>query len=423
MRLYLTAGGIVLASILSFFFSVMTYSLREFSRARLAEYLGRRDADKWYEIVTEQTSDLIFLTAVFRQFANILIWVLVFALFEQSPYGTLIRYAMTVVVAGIIAIFVAIMIPHAAAKYSGAEIVGFFAPVLHAMRQILFPLLKLMHGTDDVVRRALGATDENSEAEIDDDILSAVEEGEKEGVVHEQEREMIESVIEFRDTTAGHIMTTRPDIIALPVDTTLEQIKKVIGESRHSRIPVYEENLDHVVGILHARDLIKMLGEAIPEFSVRKIMRSAIFVPETKPLADLLSDFKHQKAHFAVVLDEYGGTSGIVTIEDVREELVGEISDEHDTDEPAMLKKIDDKTVDADARIRIDDLNRQVGLNLPEDAGYETLAGFLTTALARIPEKGAIHEQNGARYTVLDAEPQRVKRVKIELLSGVVSGS
>jgi CBS domain containing-hemolysin-like protein len=417
MPLYLTVGGVVLASLLSFFFSTMTYSLREFTHGRLAEFLGRRDADRWYETITENTPDLIFLTAVFRQFSNILIWVLVFASFEQTYYSPLIRYAMTVIVAGVIAIFVAITIPHAAAKYAGAQFVGFFAPVLHVLRRSSFPLLKLSHGTDDVVRRALGASEENSESEIDDEILSAVEEGEKEGVVHEQEREMIESVIEFRDTTAGHIMTTRPDVIALSADATLDQVKHAIEESRHSRIPVYEQSLDHIVGILHARDLIKLLGESLPVFSIRDLIRPVTYVPETKPLSDLLSDFKHQKVHFAIVLDEYGSTSGIVTIEDVLEELVGEISDEHDTDEPAMLKKIDDKTVDADARIRIDDLNRLAGLNLAEDAGYETLAGFLTTSLARIPEKGAVYEHDKVRYTVLDAEPQRIKRVKIEILS------
>jgi putative hemolysin len=415
MHLYLVIAGAALASLLSFFFSTMTYSLREYSRGRLAEFLGRRDADQWFEPITEHTPDLIFLTAVFRQLSNILIWVLVFASFEQTQYSPIIRYAMTVIVAGIIAIFFAITIPHAAAKYSGAELVGFFAPVLHALRRMFYHLPKLMHGTDDVVRRALGAPEQHSDAEIEDDILSAVEEGEKEGVVDEQEREMIESVIEFRDTTAEHIMTSRPNVIALSADATLDQVKRAIEESRHSRIPVYEQSLDHIVGILHARDLINLLGVAIPEFSIRKIIRPTIYVPETKPLSDLLTDFRHQKVHFAIVLNEYGTTSGIVTLEDVLEELVGEMSDEHDTDEPAMLKKIDEKTVDADARIRIEDLNRLAGLNLPEDAGYETLAGFLTTSLARIPEKGAVHEQDKVRFTVLDAEPQRIKRVKIEV--------
>ncbi|HEX4055292.1 MAG TPA: hemolysin family protein [Tepidisphaeraceae bacterium] len=417
MPLYLTIGGVALASLLSLFFSSITYSLREYSRAGFAEYLGRRDADRWFDAITEHTPDLIFITAVFRQFANILVWVLVFASFEQTSYSAVFRYAMTIVVAGVIAVFLAVTIPHAAARYAAAELVGFFAPVLHVLRLVFSPLTKLMHGTDDFVRRALGASEDETEAQIDNEILSAVEEGEKEGFVDEQEREIIESVIEFRDTTAGHIMTPRQDIAALPIHATLEQVKNCIEQSRHSRIPVYEQNLDHIAGILHARDLIKLLGQANPQFSIGPIMRPAIYVPETKPLSNLLSDFRHQKVQVAVVLDEYGSTAGIVTLEDVLEELVGEISDEHENDEPAMLKKIDERTIDADARIRIEDVNRLVGLNLPEDAGYETLAGFLSTSLARIPDAGTVYEHDKVRYTVLDAEPQRINRVKIEFLS------
>jgi putative hemolysin len=415
MPLYLTIAGAAVASLLSLLFSSLTYSLRGYSRGRLAEYLGKRNADRWFEPITENTADLDFLTAVFRQFSNILIWVLVFASFEQTYYSPLVRYAMTVIVAGIIAIFVSITIPRGIAKYAGAEVIGYFAPFLNLLGRILFPLSKVMHGTDDVMRRALGGKEE-TESEIQQEILSAVEEGEKEGVVDEQEREMIESVIEFRDTAAGHIMTPRQDIAAVSIDATLEQVKHTMEESRHSRIPVFEQSLDHVVGILHARDLLQFLGQSDPRFDIRSLIRPAIHVPETKPLSDLLSDFRHQKLHLAIVLDEYGSTAGLVTIEDVLEELVGEIADEHDT-EAAMLKKIDDKTVDADARIRIEDLNRLAGLNVPEDAGYETLAGFLTTSLSRIPEKGAVYEHDKVRYTILDAEPQRVKRVKIEILS------
>ena len=415
MHFYLTIAGAAVASLLSLQFSSLTYSLRGYSRARLAEYLGKRNADRWFEPITENTPDLDFLTAVFRQFSNILIWVLVFASFEQTDYNPLFRYAMTVIVAGIIAIFMSITIPRGIAKYAGAEVIGYFAPLLDLLGRIFFPLSKVMHSTDDVMRRALGGKEE-TDAEIQQEILSAVEEGEKEGVVDEQEREMIESVIEFRDTAAGHIMTPRQDIAAVSVDATLGQVKQAMEESRHSRIPVYEQTLDHVIGVLHARDLMQFLGQSQPQFSIRSLMRPTIYVPETKPLSDLLSDFRHQKLHIAIVLDEYGGTAGLVTIEDVLEELVGEIADEHDT-EAAMLKKIDDKTVDADARIRIEDLNRLAALNLPEDAGYETLAGFLTMSLSRIPEKGAVFEHDQVRYTVLDAEPQRVKRVKIEILT------
>jgi len=145
-------------------------------------------------------------------------------------------------------------------------------------------------------------------------------------------------------------------------------------------------------------------------------MRPAIFVPETKRLRDLLADFRLQKVQMAVVLDEYGSTAGVVSIEDILEELVGEIGDEHEPVEPPMFKKLDDRTAEADGRIDIEQLNRLLGLTLPEDAGYDTLAGYLLAALARIPEKGTVHEQDAVRFTVLDAEPQRVKRVKIELL-------
>jgi putative hemolysin len=415
ISLYLSIGGAILASLLSLLFATLMYSLREFSRPRFAELLGKRNADKWFDPVTEHTADLVYLCALARQFCNILVWITVFATFEQLQNGWL-RYAETVIVAGVIAVFCSITIPHAAARYSASEIVAIFSPLLYVFRLIFSPLTRLMHGTDNVVKKALGAKDDGQESQIEEDILTAIEEGEKEGIVDEQEREIIESAIEFGDTTTAQIMTTRHDMASIPVEANLEEAKQMILENGHSRIPVYEGTLDHVVGILYARDLIKQIGLPVDAFSMRSFMRPPIFVPETKTLGDLLRDFRLQKVHIAIVLDEYGGTAGLVTIEDVLEELVGEISDEHEPAEPAMLKKIDDKTFDADARISIEELNRAIGLGLPEDAGYETLGGFLITSLAGIPEKGAVYEHAGARYTVLDAEPQRVKRVKIELV-------
>jgi putative hemolysin len=421
MTLYLSIGGVVIASLLSMVFSALTYSLREYSRASLAEYLGRHDGDRWFEPITEKTPDLIFITAVGRQICNILMWVLTFAAFEQTSYSALLRYSLTILVAGVIAIFCSISLPHAGSRYAAAQIVGFFAPLLRVLGVMFSPLAGLMHGTDDVVRRALGADEKAPQMQIEEEILSAVEEGEKEGVVDEQEREMIESVIKLGDTTAGHIMTSRPEIAAVPVDASLEQVKAVMEQQGHSRLPVYESTLDHVLGFLHARDLIKHLGVANGQFDMRAVMRPAFFVPETKPLGDLLKDFRLQKVHIAVVQDEYGSTAGIVTLEDIFEELVGEITDEHEPSEPAMLKRLDDRTAEADARIHIEELNRLFGLSLPENAGYETLGGFLSSSLAKVPQKDAVYEHDGVRYTVLDAEPQRVKRVKIEMIPQAVA--
>src|SRR5262249_10236267 len=149
-----------------------------------------------------------------------------------------------------------------------------------------------------------------------------------------------------------------------------------VEESGVSRIPVYEGTLDKVVGVLYARDLLKYVGEEVEKFDVRAAMRPPYFVPETTLLKDLLSNFRLQKVHIAIVLDEYGGTAGVVTIEDGLEELVGDISDEHEPSEPAMLKQVSENTWEADARVYVNELNRTVGLNLPEDQGYDTLAGF-----------------------------------------------
>jgi magnesium and cobalt exporter, CNNM family len=421
MILYLFAACAAAAALLSLVFSTLTYSLREFSRQRLAEFLGRHNTDHWFEVITENTADLTFLTAVARQFSNILMWVMVFATFEETAYNRIERYAMTVLVAGVIAVICSILIPHGAAKFGSAEIVGFFAPFLGVLQKVFSPVAKLMHGTENIFRRAFGQRENGAQEHIEEEILSAVEEGEKEGVVDEQERRMIESVIEFAGTTVAQNMTTRPDIAAVPADAGLDDVKRRIDASGHSRIPVYEGTLDHVVGILHARDLIKFVGAPAAPVNLRDVMRPAFFVPETKLLRHLLSDFRAQKVHIAVVLDEYGSTAGLITIEDILEELVGEISDEHEPAEPGLFRKIDDRNAEADAKISIEQLNRLLPISIPEGSGFETLGGFLISSLSRIPEKGSALELDGVRYTVLDAEPQRVKRVKIELLPAIAA--
>ena len=230
--------------------------------------------------------------------------------------------------------------------------------------------------TETVVKKAATATEGRRAAanvEIQSEILAVVQEGEKEGTVDESEREMIRSVIEFGDSTAGQVMTARPAIVALLADSTLDTVRATIEESGHSRIPLFEGSLDQVIGVLYARDLIKLVGHAIESFSARAVARPAFFVPNTKPLSDLLSDFRLQKIHIAIVLDEYGGTAGLVTIEDVLEELVGDISDEHEPAVAAAFSRLDDQTAEADAGIHVEEFNRLFGTSLPEDAGYDTL--------------------------------------------------
>jgi len=234
---------------------------------------------------------------------------------------------------------------------------------------------------------------------------------------------MIESVIQFRDTTAAQIMTPRPEVVAIELSASLQQVKQTIEESGHSRIPVYTGTLDQMVGILYARDLLRFLGQTTFKFDLKTVMRAPLFVPESKPSRELLRDFRLQKIHVAIVSDEYGGTAGLVTIEDILEQIVGSISDEHEPIEPATFRRINETTSDADGQIEIDELNRLTGLNLPEDAGSTTLGGFISTTLGRIPPIGTVFEHNAAKFTVIDAEPQKIKRVKIEQALQPVSES
>jgi len=415
----LILAGILLSALLSLFFSTLAYALRDYSRAKLEDYLAKFGRSELLDKTVECSRELIFITGVCRVVANMLIVVFTFRLFEDISTVVHRRYLGTIITSTIITFLFSVAVPTAVARYLGEPIIAIFVRSLHTLRFVLFPLIKVLHLVDRLVLRMVGNKSEPEPEQIEKDILSVVEDGEKEGVVDTQERKMIESVIEFRDARAGQVMTPRPEVVGIELGASLEEVKHTLDEFGHSRLPVYDGTIDHIVGILYARDLLKHLGLPPEQFDMRSAMRPAIFIPETKPLRDLLRDFRIQKVHIAIVLDEYGGTAGLVTIEDILEELVGEISDEHPAHDTPMIKKVGENVYEVDATLDIDQINRTVGLSLPEDAGYETLGGFVSVMLGRIPQKGTTFEHSGVRYTILDAEPQRVKRLKIELLPQV----
>ena len=332
-----------------------------------------------------------------------------------------------------------VVLPQAAADHAAEAFIGTFDRLLHVKRLALLPVVKLHAPLDAAVRRLTGHgplhDPDEAEEELEQEILDIVQEGREEGVIDDAEREMIERVIRFGDVTAGQAMTARPDIVGLALDTAADEVLRVIERTGYSRLPVYDGTLDKVTGVLYARDLFRYVGSTLADddaaraagngranrrkFRISKTMRQPLYVPKTKPLSDLLRDFQLQKVHMAIVLDEYGGTAGLVTIEDVLEELVGEIADEHEYDEQPLFKRLSDRAAEADAKIEVDELNRLMGLGLPEEEGFETLAGFITTTLGQIPQTGTSfeHETDKGRsvLTVLDAEPQRVNRVRIEV--------
>ncbi|MCK4602564.1 MAG: HlyC/CorC family transporter, partial [Phycisphaerae bacterium] len=219
----------------------------------------------------------------------------------------------------------------------------------------------------------------------------------------------------FGETQAGEIMTPRTDIFALPVETPREKAAERIVRAGHSRVPVYEGDLDNIIGVLYAKDLLAPTDPP-QQAHLREIMRKPYFVPETKVLDDLLREFKARKVHIAVVLDEYGGTAGLVTIEDLLEEIVGEISDEYDADAVAPMNRIDSRTAEVDGRLYIDDLNDAMNLAIPEDEDYDTVAGFVFSELGYIPAVGEEVSSHGAKFTVLAADERKITRLRVEVM-------
>ncbi|MFQ5413887.1 MAG: hemolysin family protein, partial [Phycisphaerae bacterium] len=326
------------------------------------------------------------------------------------------RSAVSIVATFLIVLVFSHAIPNAWAKYSGHWLVVAFLPVLHGVRVVALPLIVVLKVFDPLVRRlaAVPALDAKAYAdEMERQILDAVSEGERHGAVDEEEKEMIESVIELRDTPVEKIMTPRTDVVAIAKDSDLASAKELIRVTGHSRIPVYDDTIDTILGVLYAKDLLQL--DTASSFDPTRVMRKVSFIPETKHVRDLLHEFQEQKVHIAVVLDEYGGTAGLVTIEDILEELVGEIVDEYEAAEPAPMKRIDDCTVEVDARMRIDDLNHELDTRLPEDGDYETIGGFVFSTLGKVPTIGEECAHHNIAIQVIGAEPRRVTRLKLHI--------
>jgi len=244
------------------------------------------------------------------------------------------------------------------------------------------------------------------------ELLLLVDRARKVGKVDQDEHEMISGVFELTRTMAREVMTPRPDIVAVPLDVKLDDLIQIISRSGHSRLPVYEENLDKVVGVVLGKDVLPLAAAASQEeFDVSRVMREPYFVPDTKSVDDLLAEFRRKKIHLAVVVDEFGGTDGLVTLEDLIEEIVGEIYDEHDVARPMVTVTASGEIL-IDGSAPIDDVNERFLLALPVD-DYDTLGGFILGELGHVPKPGDTVEVEGAKLVVRRVDERRVRHVRL----------
>jgi len=243
------------------------------------------------------------------------------------------------------------------------------------------------------------------------EIQQVIDESEERGLIDQEEGEMIEGIFDLKQTVAREIMIPRTHIVAIPDDCTVQDLLQIVIDSGHSRIPVYHGNVDHITGIVNAKDLLPLWLSGSPEFRVNEITRPPFFVPETKRVKDLLSELRSKKSHLAVIVDEYGGTAGLVTIEDIIEEIIGEIRDEFDVEEDLFVRQ-DDGSIIVNAMANLDDVEEHLGVVLPR-GGYDTLGGFIIHLLGKVPRKGEEIRFEGLRMVIQGGDQKRITRVLI----------
>jgi CBS domain containing-hemolysin-like protein len=236
-----------------------------------------------------------------------------------------------------------------------------------------------------------------------------------EGELEEEEQEMLYKVFDFADKEATDVMKPRPEVVALSAELPPEEALRAVLESPYTRYPVYKESPEHIIGVLHLRDLLNALNErGMAEVQIEEILRPPYIVPETKDIAALLTEFRRTNQHMAIVVDEYGDMEGIVTLEDVLEEIVGEIEDEFDLPDES-IERVDEHRIRIDGTFPIDDFNEQFATSLPiED--YHTMGGYVFGVLGRAPEVGDEIEDDGLRFKVLEVEGTRIERIEVEFL-------
>lgn len=290
--------------------------------------------------------------------------------------------------------------------------------ILLVIAKVTKPFVKVLAFSTNLVARLFGV-DPNADEEsvTEEEIMMMVDVGEEKGVIEDLQRDMINNIFEFDDINAADIMTHRVDLTCVSADEPLDEfLRETLVESGYSRIPVYEDDLDSIIGILYVKDLIKYIAGSLPEgITPRQVMREAFFVPESKTCGGLFREMTDQRIQIAVVVDEYGGTAGIVTLEDLLESIVGNIRDEYDDDEEEEINQIDETTFTVDGSTSIDEVDDLVGVEIPE-GDYDTVAGFVLFQLKTLPVGGETFDFENLRFTVTEVEDRRICEVRIEIL-------
>ncbi len=409
----LPAFLIVVISVVSLCAGTAAVAVRIASRTRLIEALKRAGREGGLEHLERFEREFELSATALRMLSALMFVIVVSATIE--PWSR--WYIQPIVVFLLSALWLLIVagaIPVAWARYAGESFIARTLPLMDVARRLNAPLLYVVGVIDEIVRRLAGAPPKTADRaeQMEREILDAVSEAETVGAVDPNERNMIRSVMDMDERTVGEILTPRTEMQGIEVGADYERARRMVVEAGRSRMPVFEETLDKIVGVLYAKDLLNV--EDAAGYTTRELMRKVVFVPETKDVHSLLREFQANRVHIAIVVDEYGGTAGLVTIEDILEELVGEITDEHDEDPVApLVSRVDETTTEIDARLRVDEVNNELGISLPIEETYDTIGGFVFSRMGRIPAAGEGFVEDDVRVEVVDVDERRIKRLRI----------
>lgn len=310
------------------------------------------------------------------------------------------------------------LVPKKIAMQKSEKMAFMAAPVLTFVAASTRPVVKFLSLSTNGVLRIMGIDPHADEETVtEEEIRMMVDVGGEKGVIEDSQKEMIDNIFEFDDMDVADIMTHRTDMVCVDVEEGLSEAVKLSIENGFSRIPVYEEDPDNIIGIIYVKDFLKYVGTSLPKTkSIKDIMREAYYVPETKRCGELFSEMTEKRVQMAVVVDEYGGTAGIVTLEDVLESIVGNIQDEYDQ-ESDEFSIIDDKTFTVDGITDIEEVEEHIGKTFPE-GDYDTIGGYIISVLGFLPQDGEMNEVTfeNIRFTVLNVEDRRIGKVKVEIL-------
>jgi CBS domain containing-hemolysin-like protein len=419
LTLELLAVGLLV--LLNGFFVAAEYSLVTARRTRIIElhHQGNRRARAVLRITSDPS---LFITAM--QLGVTLTSLGIGALGEQAlakafdPYmATLLAVILAYLLLTFVHVVIGELVPKGLALGHAEGTALWVSAPVRAFFALTAPLIWILRKATDAVLHVLGLEppgaerDPFSEAELRMLLTRSSEQGE----IEHEEQQMIDKVFVFGDKEAADVMVPRPEVVAVSVALPPEQALKAVLESPYTRYPVYRESIDDTVGVLHVRDLFTAVHDrGIADVRLEEIVRPAYIVPETKDLASLLQEFRKTNNHFAIVVDEYGGMAGICTLEDLLEEIVGEIEDEFDVPEE-QIEQVDDDTYRVDGMFPIDEFNERFGTDMPDD-DYHTVGGFIFGQLGRAAEPGDDVTWDGMRFDVLEVEGSRIERVAVEFI-------